>query len=72
MCPYPASSQAAITAFREGMAISMASRRVRFMRAPEWITTRLAPIHSAASQAETMYPMVFCRLSGSGLARLMK
>lgn len=52
--PVPASSQAAMTAFREGMAMSRASRRVRFIRAPEWITTRVAPIQSAASQAAVM------------------
>ena len=31
--------------------MSRASRRVRFIRAPEWITTRSAPIQTAARQA---------------------
>ena len=54
MWPYPASSQAAMTARRDSLAVSRASRRVRFIRAPEWITTRPAPIQSAAWQAAVM------------------
>ncbi len=71
-CPNPAPSQAAITSPRERRAVSRASRRVRPISAPEWITTRSAPIQSATRQAPVMYPMVFCRASRSGLARLMK
>ena len=51
MWPKPAPSQAATTSFNERKAISWASRRVRFISAPEWITTRAAPIRSATRQA---------------------
>ena len=34
--------------------MSKASRRVRFISAPEWITTRVAPIWSATRQAPVM------------------
>ena len=44
--PWP--SQARITSGRVLRAISWASRRVRFIRAPEWMTTRSAPIQEAA------------------------
>ncbi len=34
--------------------MSRASLLVRFIRAPEWMITRAAPIQSAASQAAVM------------------
>ena len=36
---------------RDSLAVARASRLLRFIRAPEWITTRPAPIQSAAWQA---------------------
>ena len=72
ICPYPSPSTMDTTSRRVSRAVSRASRRVRFISAPEWIVTRVAPIQSAARQAARIYPAVFFRLSGSGLARLMK
>ena len=50
MWPYPSPSQARIASRRVSLAISRASRRVRFIRAPVWMVIRSAPIHPAAWQ----------------------
>ena len=46
--PKPASSQAVMTCVKVSLAMSRASRLGRFMRAPVWTVTRVAPIQSAA------------------------
>ena len=40
-----------MTSRRDALAVSRASCRLRFISAPEWITTRSAPIQEAARQA---------------------
>ena len=54
MCPKPWSWHTATISFKKGKAMFMASSRVRFMRAPEWMTTRVAPIWSATRQLEVI------------------
>ena len=43
-----------MTAFKDRRAVSMASLLVRFIKAPEWMITRPAPIHPATRQAPVM------------------
>ena len=53
-------------------AYSIAVSREIFAALPVWTTIMSAPSHSAALRLSVIYPMLFCRFSGSTLDSEMK